>query len=613
MGLIVPTILQDSITKLDDATQPLDEMKLSDQLAAALGDPKALTPEERRGAFAEIQSLRFQRAGNSERRTWGIYWTELGSFRAADGRQVHIPDIADIDEEILSHWIERSASAKHPVLRARFADLSWEIGRFLKKSSKKSATTPPKSISIDIPVVLAHRAIDAYLEAVKSGVTEDEHDAWRFLDRAIELSVAINDAARITKAKVGLFAFHQKTEQADKKYMWWRLDDITWERTKTLDLSSDEKGIVIAVLEKALARYSDISNREVFDPHMAMDAADRLMRCRRETNEPEEAKRALKTAAVAFEEAAKGAQALVATSWLEDLIPRYRNAGMAEDAARVEQTIRNRAKEAQGEMKRIEVPLKITKKELDDWAERVSGATLEEAVPRIAITCLIKEDSTRESIKNITKNAPLTAMMPIEVMGSDGFTKATIGSIEDDLDGRTIQHAADLFNWHAPWLFSALNRAKEKHGIDIEKLIAVLSKSPFFAKDREPLLRAGLKAWLAEDPVTAIHVLVPQLEAALRDLLAASGASVMVHDPNTGGFKAIGMGAILDHDIFRTHLPKDLRFHLRALFCDSRGINLRNHVAHGIAHPEMFSMGLANWVIHAIFLLAALQAQSNPM
>lgn len=611
MGLIVPKILQDSIAKLDDATKPLDEMKLSDQLAAAAGDPKLLTPEERRGAFAEIQSLRFQRARNAERRTWGIYWTELGSFRAADGRQIYIPDIDDVDEEILSHWIERSANAKHPVLRARFADLSWEIGRFLKKSSKKNTIATTKPISIDIPVALAHRAIDAYLKAVESGGTDDEHDAWEFLDRAIELSVAINDAARITKAKAGLFAFHQKMEKTDEKYMWWRVDDITWERAKALDINPNENYIVIAVLEKALARHSDISNGETFDPHKAMDAADRLMRRRREANEPEEAKQALKTAAAAFEEAAKGAQALVATSWLEDLIPRYRNAGMAEDAARVEKTIRDRAKEAQGEMKRIEVPLKITKKELDEWADRVSGSTLDKAIPRIAITCLIKEDSTRESIINITKNAPLMAMMPVEVMGSDGFTKATIGSIEDDLDGRTIQHAADLFNWHAPWLSSALNRAKEKHGIDIEKLIAVLAKSPFLAKDREPLLREGLKAWLAEDPVTAIHVLVPQIEAALRNLLAASGASVMIHDPNTGGFKAIGMGAILDHEIFRASVLKDIRFHLRALFCDSRGINLRNHLAHGIAHPKMFGMGLANWVIHAIFLLAALQVQSN--
>lgn len=612
MGLIVPKVLQSLIANLDDITKPIDEMGMASQLASALGDPKILTPEERRGAYAEIEALRFQRPHGTGRRTWGIYWAELGSFATPDGQQVYLPDIADVDEEILLHWIERSANAKHPVLRARFADLSWEIGRFLKRAPNSNKATSGKPISIDIPVVLAHRAIDAYIDAVEEGVTEDEYYAWQFLDRAIELAVAINDTTRLEKAKTCLFMFYRKIAETGGKFMWWRLDDITWERAKALKLVPDENQAVIASLENALTRHSDISNREVFDPHMAMDAADRLMRRHRETNESDKAKQALKIAATAFEEAAKGAQALVALSWLEDLIPRYRNAGMKEDAARVERIIRSRAKEAQGEMKRIEIPLKIPKEELEEWAERVAGSTVDEALSRIAVTCLIREDSTRESIKNIAKNAPLIAMIPSQIMGSDGFTKATIGSIDDDLDGRTIQHAADLFNWNAPWLSFALNRAKNKYSIDLEKLIAALSKSPFFAKDREPLLREGLGAWLAEDAVKAIHVLVPQLEAALRDLLAASGASVMIHDPNTGGFKAIGMGAILDQDVFRTPALKNIRFHLRALFCDPRGINLRNHLAHGIAHPGMFNMGLANWAMHALFLVGILRIQSNP-
>jgi len=73
------------------------------------------------------------------------------------------------------------------------------------------------------------------------------------------------------------------------------------------------------------------------------------------------------------------------------------------------------------------------------------------------------------------------------------------------------------------------------------------------------LLREGLIAWSAKDCVKAIHVLVPQIEAALRDVLAALGASVMEHRPETGGFEAIGMGRILHHERFRTRVPPDIR------------------------------------------------------
>ncbi len=612
MVLIVPKQLHETIAEIDGRTTAVDEFGIVTQLMTALDDPANLTPDERRGAFAEIEAFRFQRPHGAERRVWGIYWGELASWVTGDGKQVYSPDIANVDEEVLSHWIIRSANAQHPALRARFSDLSWEIGRFLKKkSSKANKESSEQQISVDVPVSLAHRAIDAYLEVVELGIAENEFYAWQFLDRAIELSITINDPARIAKAKVALFRSRQKMEEAGGKFMWWRFDDITWERAKALDCSVEEKQTIIATLENALVRTSGISNPEVFDPHWAMGAADRLTRRFNLTNESEKARHALKVAAAAFEEAAKGANALVALSWLEDLIPRYRNAGMLEDAARVEQTIRSRANEAQGEMKRVEVPVNIPKEELEGWADRVAGSTIDEAISNIATACLIRENSTRESIENILKNAPLVATIPSSIMGEDGFTKAKVGSINDDLDGRAVQHAANLFNWHAPWLYFALNRAREKHGFDLEKLVAAFSESPFFAPNREPLLKEGLAAWISGDPVKAIHVLVPQLEAALRDVLAALGAPVMTRDPHTDGFKAIGMGAILDHQVFRGLALKDMRFHLRALLCDPRGINLRNHLAHGLVHPESFGMGLANWVIHSLLLVRKLRIRPN--
>ena len=212
----------------------------------------------------------------------------------------------------------------------------------------------------------------------------------------------------------------------------------------------------------------------------------------------------------------------------------------------------------------------------------------------------------------MAEKAPLVSMLTATVMGIDGFTEAKINSVQEDLDGRAIQHAADRFNWEAPFLYFVLNRAKEKHGFDLDKLVAFVNEAPFFAPAREALIREGLAAWLAEDPVKAIHVLVPQVEAACRDLLAALGAPVMRQDPNTGGFEVIGMGAALSHPGFRAGVHKDIRFHLRALYTDPRGINLRNHLAHGLTHVGLLGMGVANWVVHSILLLAILRIKQRP-
>ena len=66
------------------------------------------------------------------------------------------------------------------------------------------------------------------------------------------------------------------------------------------------------------------------------------------------------------------------------------------------------------------------------------------------------------------------------------------------------------------------------------------------------------------------------------------------------------MGAVLSHKSFVTGFPSDFRFHLRALYTDPRGINLRNQVAHGLAPYVLFGRGLGNWVVQSLLPLGSL-------
>jgi len=607
MALIISPEALALLDAADATNVPIDDMALSDQLLASIRNKNELSVDEKRGALATSGAFHFQRRWIDEQGPWGIYWNPLSSWTGQDGTTTYQPDIANIDQEIVEYWMSRSSSAKHPSIRARFADLAWEIGRYLNRNAKGDRSASEQPLVLAVPIDLPRRAIDAYLDAITRELCEDEYQTWQFLDRAIGLATSINDLARIENGKSALFEYERKLRLTEKKFMWWRFDDLTWAYSKSLALTDIESREVVTTIEHALAKSSDIAKPEHFDPHDAMTAADRLSRRRALTKEPLEAKRALKVAAQAFEEAAKLANGLTAIAWLEDLIPRYRNAGMPEDAIRVEQTIRSRAAEAMGEMQQIEVPIKIDKEELDRWATQLIGSTFEEAAAKIGSACLIRASSTEKSLRSMNEGAPLSAMLGSSIMGSHGFTIANVGSIEDDLEGRAIQHAANLFSWYAPWLSYALTKAKEKYQLDVEMMLDFFRKSPFFSKDREPLLREGLLAWLAEDSVKAIHILIPQVECSLRDLLVALGGSAMIPEPNSGGFKVILFGQILNHQVLQAKLSEDIRFHLKSLYSDARGINLRNHVAHGLAHYELLNMGAANWVVHSLLLLGVLR------
>ncbi len=605
MALTVPQPVMDRLAAYDAGLELIGELELSGELLAVLPAPESLGPAERKGAHAELSALRFSPRHGAPGR-WGIYWNELTSAVSRDGAEVLSPDVADVDEEILAHWIARSQHARHPVLRARYADLAWEIGRFLRAQAKRGGL----EIGSAIPVSLCHSAIDAYLEVVRCNQFQDEFRAWLYLGRALELALSVRDATRIAQAKGTLFELYRRLDAAETQWMWWRFDELVWAHAKGLGLDDSERLEVVNLLERVLAQCSDSSDRKHFDPHHAMAAADCLQRWRAQMNELAEARKAIGTAARAFEEAAKRAGGLTAIAWLEDLIPRYRQAGMLEDAARVEQTIRQRAADAQAEMKTVEASIEIPPDELEQWVAQFLSGSMADALTRIAGHFVIKEDAAKSSLRDMSATAPLLSMASSTIVNGEGFTTATVGSVEDDLDGRALQHAATMLSWKASWLHLIFNRVRERYSIDADGLTGLIHECPSFVPERASLVRDGVEAWLTGDAIKAIHVLVPQIEGALRALLSALGGAVVVPDPDVGGFKAIGLGPILTHPIFVEKVPRDVGFHLRALYNDPRGLNLRNELAHGLVRPELLNMGLANWVMHTVILVSKLRVKS---
>jgi hypothetical protein len=97
-------------------------------------------------------------------------------------------------------------------------------------------------------------------------------------------------------------------------------------------------------------------------------------------------------------------------------------------------------------MKRISVPLAVTSEEVSAWADQVAGETLDEGLRSFAGTGLVDQSSSESAVLKIAELTPLSAHIPISIMGNDGFTKAVIGSVKDDLDGRTVHHAAQLLS-----------------------------------------------------------------------------------------------------------------------------------------------------------------------
>ena len=176
-----------------------------------------------------------------------------------------------------------------------------------------------------------------------------------------------------------MFNFRTACESRDPRYAFWRFHEIAWSQARALGLSDRDRAEIVHVLEFQLALRSRIEDPQNFDPHLATTAAEALKLWRDFAGQTDEAHRAAHTAGEAFEAAAVQATGLTAIAWLTDQLARYRQLGDQEGVSRVERAIRARAQEAQGEMKRISVPLNLKPEELDA-ADRVAGENLDEAL-----------------------------------------------------------------------------------------------------------------------------------------------------------------------------------------------------------------------------------------
>jgi len=597
MSLTLSEPVRALLSSRDSSLAPIDEVELGGQIDQAAGDVKALSAGERKATMAEIYAFKFQTMSLSDRAPWDSYFGPMAVFARDDGTVVYVPDAADVDWEVIRYWSERSEAARHPVLKARYADLWWEMGRFWNR-------THADGPRVAVNNATAKRAISAYLESVATGVVESDHQAWRFLGRATELSLRIKDASLAEAAKTAAFTYERQQAATGKPTMWWQLDDLVWNH-RELEVSDAEHRELIHSLEAALVRYSNAANPQTFDPHHALSIADRLRRRYAKSDQRQASENALRTAGAAFETMAAGAAALTATAWLQELLIRYRDQGMNGDASRVEAAIRSRSAELVQSLKRISLPIEMSPTQFSTWVEQVTEGSLAHALAKIARALITKEATIRDTVLTGAAHAPLSAHIPIEIMGHAGFRAATIGSVVDDLPGRMLHQAADIIGMSAPFLHAVLDRAKERLALDADDVFAYVVAGHCFPTTHS-LLREGIDAWFAGDFVKAIHVLIPQVEAALREIAQSLGESVM-RPTQKGGFDAISMSAILRTTAFATKFDPSARLHLRALYSEPEGINLRNKLAHGLASPELFGAGVANWVIHSLLLLGSMR------
>lgn len=583
----------DALNDYDFVKEPLDEHQISAAVNSFIKEKNK--PDIPAEWLAEAMAFDFCADYQNAETGWGTYYGPMMVWANENGTSTESPSIKLVTPEIINYWTMRAREAKHPVLKLRYADLVWDFSRALTGDSPHFTVA---QIVVDSTIEIAVKISHKYETAV---ITK--------LERALSVAIAINDTKRVETLRDTIIAYESKITIDNKPGLWGFSYDLLLENKK-ITLSNEISEKIIQDLEKRLERLSDISDKTNLDPWAAEKAALRLAAYYRKIDQKEEFHRVLLKLGRAFEEASKDAPALQASAWLQRVHAVYLEYGLRDEAEQIAIRLKEIGLKAKDGRRTFSSNITITNEEMDGYIHSIIEGDLETALLRTAIHFVPDKGRVENQLKDLAKEAPLSYLISKQIQDHQGRPVASIGSLEDDLIGNIVHLTAQNMGISAMFLRPVLAALINKSSLSPEKIADYLYQSPVFEDDKRTIINAGISAYLENDHLVAIHLLVPQIESAIRKLVDVAGGSVL-KPARSGGFHLKTLDELLRDTRIIDIFGEDMALYLRILLTDQRGWNVRNDVCHGISPAPSFQATISDRLIHVLLCLALVRKEDN--
>jgi lysyl-tRNA synthetase class 1 len=577
---------EDVICWLDetaDSSDPLDVFTITSRLIAHLHD-RGATEAEIKSTVRILAPLEFF----TRRPTGGPWNSYFAPRRTATDGDGEYPCLADFSADDVEEWANLATVLKRPIVRARFADAVWELGKQLKSSGK------------DLHC-FARLAAEMYLEAAASTDTT-ARSAFSMLEavtRGICLSMQLRVPSLVERGFDRIMAFADSVELAHIG-LWTAPFD------RLIGLNGLSKTQRQQILDKYEIRLrATIANRDLFRIMMTGSPFAKYFYDRKNY---ERAKAITLYYGEVVLDIATSLDASLASHHIANVLEAYRRVGLREEAERVRLLLEAKGKDVVATLKSRRFEFKLDRKEIEDSIAKILNVPHPlVALYRLANCCAPLPAAVEKRLDGGEFIAH--RLVPVAILGDNGLTVSEIGTYDQDTEGHIVMGLAQEMNLSMMYFLIGLEEWKKKFELGGVPDTPNILDCALVPADRVSLYRDGLQAFECEDYVKCIHVLVPQVENSLRELLKMLGKPATKTDED-GGFQLKNMYDVLNDPLVRETLEEKLWYFLKVLYVDNRGMNLRNLVVHGIAPVEAFNRANAALVIQSIVFLTMIRDEA---
>jgi len=241
------------------------------------------------------------------------------------------------------------------------------------------------------------------------------------------------------------------------------------------------------------------------------------------------------------------------------------------------------------ELKTVSAEVKVPREKIDAYVQGFTdrSESWQEALSRFGASGPPSGNSTKnlESVRDMASKHPLSRLITKQVIGRHSSPTASPAS-EDEHDRLDLAgHEALAIRVWAPLGVEILESIKEKFGEPDRRDLAEFFTTELIDKAIADRLADSVLRFYRGDNDAALHILAPQVEAAIRGAAAHIGIVVIKtpQGPTPGGVRALG-GILAECE---GRMDESWRRYLSTALADQVGVNLRNEIGHGLYGPPV--------------------------
>ncbi|MCK4504360.1 MAG: DUF4209 domain-containing protein [Candidatus Aegiribacteria sp.] len=545
-----------------------------------------LTQEENAERLAFTFRSHIERAPQVDS-PWGTYYGPIFSDPDAETDK-YFPDISEVTTVTIAYWKQRADEETHPIVKARYADIVWDLENHI--------TSKPKD------PVYGRIAITSYIQSVENPLDSSYLYCWAGMKRALRIARMMKRSDLEQKVVNTMLQFENDIADDDLPGTWG-------ESYKALIVESPESidtSIENTIISELLSRFRRILLNPDANPNGIFTGFELLGDYYIKINGTLPDRICILFADWMFK-FSMSKEPLAGQCWL---IRTYfalcdRKIDLLAEKILLEcEKLGLRVVES---LKEYKSSTEKSQEELDAHLNAFFSEGTRKALGRIAVSYLIKEAELHKTVsKALDGYVSHLIAPPVEI---DCFGRPLNAVKTDDNGDDMMYHEGKRIMSFQIWMMSlTLHEFVERSSEPVKELLEFYFESPCFDESRRSLLGKGIRAFVEKDYISCVSILIPEIEHILRYITRK--LEIPSWEPNRGNtFNVKTLGTLLRDDRLK-QVMGEMLFEILFYSADTRGFNIRNNFCHGLMQPSEYNETTSAMLIHLLLILGLFREQS---